>query len=398
MRRPDRRRKVSLLQGDFALNQEALIEKFSIKNIDSFAFAAREIHDILIERYETTPVPIVIPSRGAHPICNVVGHLPYIDKQLEVMRDEDQGDFEPKFYDLRANNKIYIPFTSDYHREQSITPKQIRKFWTSVMLSVLTGKETVCFQLYKSVNRFLSGNLGIVGGTDGLVCNASKGEFVLIDTCISGRAISEIVESLHEMDCDNFFIIAIKDKSKGDLGNSYKDLILREEAIGRLKIIEVDELFTEDQSPLMNMGCGAVVFPELMEACLERIPHLQTLDAVGAGTCILNFNERLRGTSLNAIRGITQHFIYLRARHLSGFEQRFRTDDQLESHMRDELRDALKESGDDCLGKEKTKSIFSQLSGISEDRLDISSSHVVRCTLTQDEINSVITSYRQSLY
>ena len=144
------------------------------------------------------------------------------------------------------------------------------------------------------------------------------------------------------------------------------------------------------------MGCGSVVFPELMEACFERIPCLQELDAVGAGSCILNHNEMLRGTSLNAIRAIIQHFIYLRVRQLSGFEERFRTDKQLESHMRNILRKALKESGDDCLKKEKTKLMFSELSGVGEDRLDVSSSHVIRCRLSDREIDNLISSFYRS--
>lgn len=247
---------------------------FSVENFVSYAEAAAEMSTslrVLFEEYDS----IVIPSRGAFPIFNAASSLPYYEKVMKKTTDEKR-ELAKEFLRSPINYPLVLPFSADPVTDQ--TSFAIRRFWSKVLSALVRRDvESPYLQFYK----FLVEKVAKESFVSALPVRLPSNKFIFIDTVVSGRAISEIIESLEEEGLNECFFILIADNFGESIRGEYKRVIDRVKAEGRCEMIGVKDLFTEDRGPGVS-GVWSTVYPGVMRKLSEKYDW--AVDCYGAGT------------------------------------------------------------------------------------------------------------------
>jgi hypothetical protein len=354
---------------------EQLSTLLTPENVLSYADACIQMCDILIDLQKNGYYNIVIPSRGVYPFYYHSGSVYYALKSSKF----DYSEF-------RRKQRVWLlPFTSDWGNASLDTSSyQSRRFWVKVLHDVLNKHRTPFTYYYQCLARYLGPrynvNIDKVLPSRGFLDNVAEG-IVFMDTVVSGRAISEIIQSFHEFNIRNYFLILMIDANGEKLEPAYASVIYREQSAGKAKLIFVKKIFTEDASPLLNSGICSMVFPSLMEDAVDQIPEFKHNNLTGGGLWFINAVTHLYGTDLNAVNGIGLQLINDGIRyHLRDDHEHF--DDKINSYV--EIMQQVSKDVN-LFDQASTKEIFENRLPeelLTYDTIDISSSHVIRVDLS----------------
>jgi hypothetical protein len=372
---------------------ERLDSLFSSGNILSYSSACYEVYCELTKFVGSDFKRIIIPSRGAYPFYN--GAL----TSATLLKPECSG-----VIDLLTNFSLWLlPFTAETGMsDKEIGSEAVRKFWVKVLADGIRKITSPYMAFYKLLVNQVGERYGI-NDWDLLLeyerkefiyksDKSSNEKFVFIDTAISGRAICEIIKGFQDSNLKDYFIILIVDKGGVELKQEYKYIIDLEVYHGRLKQINVDEIFSEDASPLLNSGIISMVFPSLISRSLHEIDEFRNDGIIGAGLWFTNASSYLMGGGhrLNIIQSTVATLVQSGIAHMSAHNlEHF---GQMTEFFVERMKDAA--NSVNLFDMRSTKMIIqNQLrsEGIKlNEQITVSNSHVVRVHMDETFVSKVI--------
>lgn len=253
-------------------------ERITFDDMHSFAWACIKLYETLVDLELRGFGTLVIPSRGTFPFTK---HLFAIHQKWALKRTEKSKILHGLSTPFR-NSEITLPFTADSRLIDSIpgnpVSKQIRNFWVRVLKAWLQGDlgapELLYYQ-YVQEDIF-----GINVGRNASITKPSN-RFVFVDTVVSGRAVTEIEQSMREHGLTDSHYVLLVDEGGNSMAPQYKRIIDSWVNEGRATIIPVANLFTEDRGPGIT-GSWCLVAPQLMEAGAQLLPGFAGTQVVGA--------------------------------------------------------------------------------------------------------------------
>jgi len=176
----------------------------------------------------------------------------------------------------------------------------------------------------------------------------------------------------------------VDDGGRG-LKEEYNKNIMTEMSRGRLKLIYVRNIFSEDASPLLNSGISSIVFPSLISQSFYEVDEFKRNGFVGAGLWFIDSMSHLRRDypSLNGVRGIIDTSV-----HSGILYSTIHQSDFFNEIINEGAERIIDWAGDfNIFDIESTKKlvydrIASKKKSI-DSKMDISSSHVLRIDLKQ---------------
>lgn len=355
---------------------EGLKNIITQSSVLSYADACISLCSKIIDLQKDNYNNFIIPSRGAYPF--------YYDSSrvYHLLKDSRKDYFEY----LNKQRVWLLPFTSDWgDADINITSLQSRRFWVKILDDCLNRKSTPFQKFYNLIVENLGPRFAV--NTSELLpskafLNNNTDGFVFIDTVVSGRAIVEIINSLHEFNIKDYYLILLIDANGKKLNKQYSDIIYKEIASGKAYLIFVEQFFSEDASPLLNGGICSMVFPSLMEEAINNINDFKSENLVGAGLWFNNAVTHIYSTRLNAVRGILSDLVGLSIRHQfdTDFGRLFKPEFDFMVEKMIEAADNFNLFDQDYTRGLVKKRIEKEVK--LEDGLSISSSHVLRVDLT----------------
>lgn len=349
--------------------------------------ACIELCDVLLSLKNKGYKRIVIPSRGAYPFYyGAISSLHLIADLREIM-------------EITKGDRLFLlPFTSDWGKADiEISSSQMRKFWVKILADSIRREKTPYTIFYEMLVKIIGAKYTI--NTSDLLLdkrfkqdNGEDEKFIFIDTAISGRAICEIIDGFNEFDLKDFYIILIVDENGSKLRPEFLSVIEKEKSKGRLKQINVERIFSEDSSPILNSGISSLVFPSLMEHAFYEIKEFHRNDFIGAGLWFVDSISHLKeyNPNLNGIRGIFHSAIF------SGISEKLIGNNQFfEEILERKISQALKWGNNINLfdSKSTKQLVYDRITtrGVKlKETVDVSNSHVIRINHETDEINNFV--------
>ncbi|MDF5690316.1 hypothetical protein [Aquirufa aurantiipilula] len=358
------------------MNDPKLENLLTYDNVKSYANAISQVGETLYWAQNEGYTKIVMPSRGAFPFY-YKGLLYYYNFC------KSRKDFVA--YSLKFN-KLYLPFTADLGssiNNSQFDSSSIRRFWVKLLADQIHNYTTPYTKYYNHLVSTVGNGLGL--NTTPLIPNNNfqKGEkkFLFIDTAISGRAITEIMQSFDENYLD-YFIILIVGHNGNRLEERYSRIINEKIAHSKLKLIKTTNIFSEDTTPILNSGISSLVFENIIDITLSEISEFKNNNLFGCGLWYLNSVANIYGTDLNYIRGVLD---YLINRFIDEILNS-RTYNKIE--FEDSSSDIIKVNQKyDILNQETTRNIV--MSNIkSKSNLITTGSHILRVSLDHEIVNT----------
>jgi hypothetical protein len=209
---------------------------------------------------------IVVPSRGVCPIYMAT----QIYHQQKVMYEcsifpEVRERLEWKAADLKESQsgQIWLPFTAQTgNKEEDENTYKIRLNWCKVLKSIICNENSINSIAYHVLTDAIGKEYGHTRAR--IIRNAP---ILLIDTVVSGRAATEIAQALEEVGLDYKMILAV-DAKGNKLHKDYKSQLLNKYA-DRVKLVDFEDLFTEDQGPIYTNIFG-VIYPNLTKSLRDE--------------------------------------------------------------------------------------------------------------------------------
>lgn len=361
---------------------------FTHDNVLSYSEACITLSETLVELNDDNYARVIIPSRGAYPFWSAAQNALYWQAKLS----------KDVFKLYREYNLWLVPFTSDWgDADLTIDSRQIRRFWAKIVADSIRNEKSPYTEFYRNVvntagKRFTINTSQLFIDKSGLREAVTDEKFVFIDTAVSGRAIAEIIDAFHEFNLKDFFIILIVDDNGSKLRSEYTAIIEKEKAQGRLKQINVSKIFSEDASPLLNHGISSLVFPSLIETAINEVPEFKNNNFVGSGLWFIDSISHLKDTArpLNGIRGIAMNLVH------AGISQYlFQEHTWFSDRVIHDVEMMIEWAGDfNLFDPTSTNGLFDSrllARGIKiTEKVDVSSSHVVRINLEQGMVNYII--------
>lgn len=343
--------------------------------VKSYAEAIANVGDTIYSAQNEGYSKIVMPSRGAFPFWykGLLYYHSYCSSRKDFIA-----------YSLKFN-QLFLPFTADLGSD--INNKQfdsirIRRFWVKLLSDQLNNCITPYTKYYNHLVSTVGGGLGL--NTTSLMprSNFQKGEkkFLFIDTAISGRAITEIIESFDDNNLD-YYIILVVGFNGSRLEENYKETINHKISLSKLKIIYTLNIFSEDTTPILNSGISSLVFENIIDISVSQIKEFKNNNLFGCGLWYLNSVSNIYGTDLNSIRGALDFLI-------SRFLDEILNDTIFnEVHFNHIVNGIVHVNNKyDILNQETTKKIVT--SNIkSNSILTATGSHILRVTLDNELLN-----------
>lgn len=357
------------------------------ETILSYSYACIEVSEILLELKENNFKRIIIPSRGAYPFFSGAQASIY----FSLKRKE--------YYKFNLHFNLWLlPYTSDWgNADVDIETSQVRNFWTKILADCIRKENTPYTIFYDKIvnklgNRFTINTSELKLDKHYKLDKSDDEKFIFVDTAISGRAICEIINAFYMFNLTDFFIILIVDENGDKLKQEYIDIIEREKNKGKLKLIKVEKIFSEDASPILNSGISSLVFPSLIETALNQIPEFKKDGFVGAGLWFIDSVSHLKeyNKSLNGVRGSLHSLIS------TGINQFLLNENKwFKDQIVFEVENMIKNAGNfNIFDKESTKTLIYDRITKREAKFDenviISSSHVIRIELQPKLIHDII--------
>lgn len=365
---------------------ERLVEMLTAENVKSYAKACIDVSDMLKILLDEGFKKLIIPSRGAYPFVNGA-------KNFEIIKGDYKTPFENFYFKI---NEWLLPFTADWGDENlDISSKNIRLFWTKVIADTFNNENSPYVNLYKSIVQEIGSYLTI--NTDDLLLkeNSTKDDkFIFIDTCISGRAICEILEGFHQNNLNNYYIILILDNDGYSLKEKYIKILENERRKNKMCFIKVKKIFSEDASPLLNDGISSIVFPNLMNKIYSTNNEFSNNNCLGGGIWFVDSMKYLMkyNIKLNGLRGALSSYIHMGLNeYIEGAGYRF-----FNEYFEHDIPDLVERLGDfNIFNKSNTKilvydRIKKENSIVKEDMVDVSSSHVIRVNFTEKYLDNFL--------
>ncbi len=250
--------------------------EFSNQNIIGYAKACLDLSDYIESYVRDGYTNVLMPSRGAYPFYRQA-----ISNMIDISNNLNKIGF------------ISLPYTADYTdgNENPLHSKQIRKFWTQVLVSILNGSNNVYMKYYKYlVDSVTKQNWKKENWDDYYpTINDDTKRFIYIDTVISGSSAYDIISEF-ELNQLEYRAILIVDENGGRLNSIYKnELESKCDNNGERKVVLIDvpRLFTEDRGPGLG-GILGIVYPDLMKLAVNHISTFQNFEIIGSGIWLLN--------------------------------------------------------------------------------------------------------------
>jgi len=237
------------------------------------------------EAYDSGYDSLIIPSRGACPIYNGI-------KNALIEKAKEDPDYEkflkavdvPPFLkkhpyigklsekEARRFKIIPYPLTADVHLSENLLNRYytdldhvtdaIRKYGAKVISKFLQDPEERLnsdeFTFLLFVHNEVENRKGVADYYKKL--NKIK-KPILLDTVISGRAMTTVMEALDSFGID-YHAIAIIDREGEKLRKEYRKKIEERERLGKLTQIPVKRIISEDRGASL-LGVSACIYPEL---------------------------------------------------------------------------------------------------------------------------------------
>ncbi len=370
------------------MKNQILYDLITPDNILSYSSACVQVHKQLKYLMEHDFHRLIIPSRGAYPFYSgaktSISQLP--NPLLELTQ-----------FSLHYNVWL-LPYTSDWGDAKiETTSKQMRTFWTKILADTIRKESSPYTAFYESIVKVV-GNTLTLNPTElnhdkhYKQDSASNEKFVFLDTAVSGRAICEIITAFSDVGLEDYFVILIVDEDGQKLERTYKNIIAKEIAKGKMCQINVQKLFSEDASPMMNSGISSIVFPTLLEEAHDKVTEFKNSNLTGAGLWFIDSLSHLRkfNGSLNAVRGTLQTLIYRGILICNG-----KDDEWFEASVQHDVESMIKWAGDfNLFDPPSTKNlIYDRISYKNpkfHDTINVSQSHVIRVGLNKKDIDIII--------
>lgn len=196
-------------------------ERITFDHMHSFAWACIKLYETLVALESRGFGTLVIPSRGTFPFTN---HLFAIHQKWALSRQEKNNILHGLSTPLQ-NSKITLPFTADSNLNDSIpanpVSKQIRNFWVRVLKAWLQGDLTAPELLYY---QYIQEDVFGIDVSRNASIKKPSTRFVFVDTVISGRAVTEIEQSMREQGLTDGHYILIVDKGGDSINPRYKHI------------------------------------------------------------------------------------------------------------------------------------------------------------------------------
>jgi len=271
----------------------AIEDEFSDENVRGYVKACFDIAESLVERSKKNNFnTLLIPSRGAVPFF--IGSM-YV---LQCLSNDYEDHHEllgriniPKLIreyvlpadvvpvvesDKKKVNILLCPFTADINMqpfaqdaglEEKISVDEFvndsRRYWTKVVHALAEGKKGRAKDPYLQFYLYLLKN---VENRFELACEYENAErvdgMVMIDTVISGRASTTILDGFKEEKILPYSLLVIDNNGK-NLKEPYSAKIRTGESCGNIKRIYVPRIFTEDRGASLE-GVVGIVYPSLI--------------------------------------------------------------------------------------------------------------------------------------
>lgn len=234
----------------------ALSEILTTEILDSYAESCCKIGlDLWTLAIDGKHGHLLMPSRGAHPI---LWHAKTsFDRQLALSHGGDSQKYLKDKFSIPRFNEIWLPFTA-LAADDAISTALQRRYWCVVLKSILEGIETSEFRMHRGFVRDVCQQR-----FDHVSSDLTKPDgVVIIDTVISGRAVTEMSEALDEIGVVNYVFLLAVDENGQRMREPYKTKISVLESQGRAQLYYMENIFTEDSNPGLT-GVTAVVFPEI---------------------------------------------------------------------------------------------------------------------------------------
>lgn len=198
---------------------------------------------------------LLMPSRGAFPILDHARTS--FEHALSKHHGSNSLGYLKEKFSIPQFNQIWLPFTA--HSPDGATPSSLqRKHWCSVLKGILDGVDTPALITHRLFTRDICNQRFDYTTTDR---NKPEG-LVIIDTVISGRAVTEISKSLDEVGIHEFKFLLAVDANGTKMRDPYKTHIKGLERSGKTILYYMENIFTEDSHPGLT-GVTAVVFPQI---------------------------------------------------------------------------------------------------------------------------------------
>lgn len=235
---------------------------------------------------------LVVPSRGAVPFLNAAYSAWNLDAR-RLSTYEERVKERVEIIGSAFTQQLVLPFSADPNDETQTT-SAIRKYWSLVLAAIVRRDGT---DRYLSSYKAMVEVLAQESWVNVLPRDLPERKFLFIDTVISGRAICEIIESFNEAGLDQCHFILIVDENGEKIAPPYRRIIDRLTSDNRCTLIPVKRLFTEDRGPAVS-GVWSTVYPQVLDALRNRYSWAQA--AYGAGT----FYHRISSSQVPAEKGI----------------------------------------------------------------------------------------------
>lgn len=327
---------------------------------------------------------VVVPSRGVCPAIllgdTYASELAKNEAQLSESFVEHLK-WVIQYYRETRRGHIWMPFTAQTGNanidEQTA---DLRFHWCSVLRDVLYSRSSLPRLIYENTVR-AAGNK--YGHSHPLVLDDAG--FVFVDTVVSGRAVSEILEAFDSLELDNFRVILIVGNDGNKLGGRYKARFDQLEAEGKLVVIKIANLFTEDQGPGFTF-VTATIYPTLIERLNEQFSRENRSRNFAVGTLHMKSDRDICSLGVNNNRAIlsTLFFLYVQAK--------LGRADLWKRHYHDMLAELNQNIHSHGLAKQDATGRFFHEVLKTEDvgSFEVSSSHVILANLRQSKIDEIV--------
>jgi len=265
---------------------------FTVDNIIDFARASRELSDYVRVLVKEGYRNLVVPSRGAVPFIRAAAaawrldarSLPTFEQRLKEVSEVNKSPFL---------QQLILPFSAD-PQDATQTTAAIRRFWSRVLAAIVHREGT---DPYLTFYKALVENLAHRSWHAALPSKRPNEKFIFVDTVVSGRAVCEIFKAFEQVGLNQCQFILIVDARGAEVVPQYQRVIEEMCARQRCTVIPVNRLFTEDRGPAVS-GVWSTVYPQVLDALRQKFEWAR--DAYGAGT----FYHRVSSSQVEAREGI----------------------------------------------------------------------------------------------
>ncbi len=290
-------------------------------NFLDLALGCIEAVETIKEAYDSGYDSLILPSRGACPIYNgsakVLYELAKVDNNYErfyenitvppfLRRHPQKGKAKDRKFQV-----IPYPLTADVHIDENILKKygvtldevtdSIRRYGAKVISTFMDEPHIRSKNEEFSFLYFLLNEVEKRHDVAEYYRNLERiKKPVILDTAISGRAITTITEAFDNLGVD-YHTIVIADRNGRRMRDPYKTELEKKEREGKATIIPVERIISEDRGAAF-LGVIGVIYPDL-----ALLGSYYTGKELGAVSWHMIYDSNHRGNSGNASKRFAQY-------------------------------------------------------------------------------------------